>query len=385
VDGVCCNAACTETCNACSAAKKGSGVNGTCGPIKYDTDPDNECYGGSCSGNGTCEQFNGLSCTATTDCLSHYCVDGFCCNNFCGGTCLACSAAKKGNGNDGQCGTIGSNTDPDNECPLGACNGAGTCTVLGAADGTACMAGSECASGQCVDGVCCNTACTGTCVACDLPGKVGTCSNIDAGQSDPNGTPPCNDVCNGAGQCVVGGGAACMSGSECASLICRDQVCESPKPANGPLQWMTIPTWDAFTIEQIAAFNDGQGVAVLGDHGYSKLRGSFNAAGFPNLGYWGIGANTFTAYQFVARGGVIAAYETTDYYCIEPDLCSYTCYFSVPAGISGPAVYIIGKNDAGQVAAIVSSPPANCEPAPGYGIVSPTDKLMRASAAGATQ
>jgi hypothetical protein len=138
---------------------------------------------------------------------------------------MACSAAKKGNGSDGQCGTITTNTDPDNECPLGMCNGAGVCTVL-AADGTACTTDTECGSSHCVDGVCCNTTCTGTCVACNLPGKVGICSNIDAGQSDPNGTPPCNDMCDGAGQCGKVAGAPCTSDSECLSQICNAGVCD---------------------------------------------------------------------------------------------------------------------------------------------------------------
>lgn len=42
-DGFCCNTACDATCQACSMAKKGSGANGTCGPINPGTDPDNEC------------------------------------------------------------------------------------------------------------------------------------------------------------------------------------------------------------------------------------------------------------------------------------------------------------------------------------------------------
>src|SRR5262249_30765776 len=51
VDGVCCNGPCTSICQACSAAKKGSGSDGTCGPIALNTDPDNECTGSAnCNG-----------------------------------------------------------------------------------------------------------------------------------------------------------------------------------------------------------------------------------------------------------------------------------------------------------------------------------------------
>jgi hypothetical protein len=63
VDGVCCNTACTGVCQACTAVKKGSGVDGVCGNIAAGTDPDNECpvqmqntcgTTGQCSGVGTC-------------------------------------------------------------------------------------------------------------------------------------------------------------------------------------------------------------------------------------------------------------------------------------------------------------------------------------------
>jgi hypothetical protein len=56
VDGVCCNTACAGTCQACSAVKKGSGIDGTCGNIANLTDPDNECTGAqTCNGSGACQ------------------------------------------------------------------------------------------------------------------------------------------------------------------------------------------------------------------------------------------------------------------------------------------------------------------------------------------
>lgn len=56
VDGVCCNTTCTALCQACSAVKKGSGANGTCGNIAAGTDPDNECAGATnCNGSGICQ------------------------------------------------------------------------------------------------------------------------------------------------------------------------------------------------------------------------------------------------------------------------------------------------------------------------------------------
>lgn len=56
MDNVCCNAACGGLCQACSAAKKGSGANGACGNIAAGTDPDNECAGNlNCNGAGVCQ------------------------------------------------------------------------------------------------------------------------------------------------------------------------------------------------------------------------------------------------------------------------------------------------------------------------------------------
>jgi hypothetical protein len=55
-DGVCCNTACAGQCQACTAVKKGSGLDGTCGNIAAGADPDNECAGTStCNGAGGCQ------------------------------------------------------------------------------------------------------------------------------------------------------------------------------------------------------------------------------------------------------------------------------------------------------------------------------------------
>jgi hypothetical protein len=127
-DGVCCNTACLGICQACTAAKKASGSDGTCNSISVGNDPDNECPGATnCSGFNTCALFNiGTACTINGECSSGNCVDGVCCNSPCDGTCQACTTAKKGSGSNGTCGNVAAGTDPDLECP-GTCNGAGAC------------------------------------------------------------------------------------------------------------------------------------------------------------------------------------------------------------------------------------------------------------------
>lgn len=225
VDGVCCDKACAGTCEACTATKKGSGTNGTCGFIANDTNPDNECVNGKCGGSGTCKSYNGITCSTTAQCLSNYCVDGVCCGAACTGACQACSGAKKGSGFDGQCGNIGSGSDPDNEC-FGACNGSGVCLL--AANGDACSAGAQCTSGFCVDGVCCDSACSGLCQACTMAkkgsGSDGTCGVVAVG-SDPDaecGSGGCDGVsgCFGASD-----GSSCTSDVQCLSGHCADGIC----------------------------------------------------------------------------------------------------------------------------------------------------------------
>ncbi|MBV8761597.1 MAG: proprotein convertase P-domain-containing protein [Deltaproteobacteria bacterium] len=109
VDGVCCDLACNGLCEACTAAKKGTGANGTCGPIGSGRDPDNECAGtyactgalacqsctdttkdGSetdvdCGGGGTCNKCPlNDTCSTGSDCLSNMCSSGHCVSSICG-------------------------------------------------------------------------------------------------------------------------------------------------------------------------------------------------------------------------------------------------------------------------------------------------------------
>ncbi|MFO0757190.1 MAG: hypothetical protein U0359_11915 [Byssovorax sp.] len=55
-DGVCCDKVCNGVCEACTAAKKGAGMNGACDFIQVGQDPDMECAAPkTCNGAGACQ------------------------------------------------------------------------------------------------------------------------------------------------------------------------------------------------------------------------------------------------------------------------------------------------------------------------------------------
>ncbi len=217
VDGVCCNTGCNGLCQACNLP----GALGACSPIAAGQDPIDECAGAAslCDGAGACKKANGQTCAAAGECALGLCVDGYCCNSACSGTCIACNVA----GTLGTCSPVPAGQDPANEC-AGAvnCNGNGACgSLLG--NGSACSIGTECQSGNCIDGLCCNTTCGGLCMACNVAGSAGTCTNI------PNMQDPANEcangACNGAALCKLDNGQGCAAGSACLSATCVDGVC----------------------------------------------------------------------------------------------------------------------------------------------------------------
>lgn len=177
VDGVCCNNTCTATCQSCLGANTG-GSDGTCADITASTDPDNECAGEStCSGTGICRKAQGQACATGAECISLYCVDGFCCNTECASGCEACAVAKTG-GIDGTCSDITPYTDPDEECggQTFVCDATGGCADLcddsiknndetdidcggslcetRCANGNACQENGDCESSNCIGDVC---------------------------------------------------------------------------------------------------------------------------------------------------------------------------------------------------------------------------------------
>ncbi|WP_437585653.1 hypothetical protein [Sorangium sp. So ce1000] len=218
-DGVCCNAACDAACDACTAALKASGdEDGTCGPSKAES----ECGEATCSegvqtSRGTCDGTS-VACGPGEE----KACEEFACDpeaNACFTECTEspqCARCHECSANDGACtlaapGTPGLGCDEDQ-----VCDAEGECRP---ANGQACTESGECASGLCVDGVCCNAACDSACMACNIEGSEGTCSNVPLGSEDGSDCSEVN-VCDGEGACKLAPGEDCSTNEQCASGRC---------------------------------------------------------------------------------------------------------------------------------------------------------------------
>ena len=82
-----------------------------------------------CDGSDVCQpkKPNGNACAADHECTNGHCPpqDLVCCDGACDTLCRACTTAKKGGGNNGICGDVANNTDPDNECGVGGAGAGG--------------------------------------------------------------------------------------------------------------------------------------------------------------------------------------------------------------------------------------------------------------------
>lgn len=271
VDGVCCNSACTGGCDVCNVtagvctvvAQGASGANPSCGafvcngsspscPTSCGNDAD--CAAGYyCAADGICreQKGQGTMCNANSGadcksagcrvCESGNCVDGFCCDSACGGSCDSCNGAELGwegatNGTchfaptgyagspacvtyacDGSSALCATSCDSDVECADGFyCSTNGSCLpqkLQGQACNltTDCKTGDcrQCVTGNCVDGVCCNSPCTGPCETCSA--TPGICTPRSAGSlGEPSCAPffcngisaSCDDSCETDAQCA---------------------------------------------------------------------------------------------------------------------------------------------------------------------------------------
>ena len=213
VDGVCCESACDPSdpaslCKACDVA----GSEGHCVAAAAGSDPRDQCDAdpvascgrdGQCDGSGACERWPAGTACGTSTCANGSITYAPACDG--NGACVtpaSMSCAPYVCANSTACATMC--TPPANGCASPAVCTNGSCGTR--AIGQPCSQPSDCTSNFCAQGVCCNSACTGSCVSCNVTGKVGTCTPEPAGTQCA--APTCVGdakvaarVCDGAGTC----------------------------------------------------------------------------------------------------------------------------------------------------------------------------------------
>jgi hypothetical protein len=231
---------CGGTCSKCALGSSckvaGDCQSNVCGAgSKCGCSADAQCGSGKfCDPTGACKPLiaTGKACTRPGECTLGFCVDGFCCNVACNGTCQACAGSKKQvGGMDGTCGPAKDGTDPHSTCAAGptcgntgqcmggACQLAPTTTSCGAAT---CVGSTATASRSCDGAGTCNPPSTSSCAPylCETAGT--KCKNTCALASDCTSGYTCIGIA-----CVAlkSNGATCVSGIECSSGNCVTGVC----------------------------------------------------------------------------------------------------------------------------------------------------------------
>ncbi|MBI4706296.1 MAG: hypothetical protein HY744_34805 [Deltaproteobacteria bacterium] len=131
VDGVCCDTACAGSCDVC-AAPLGASQDGTCTQVEAGVAGSPSCApyvctgaladcGSSCASGAECapgaycslgacfpKKLKGEPCGSAEECSSGFCVDGYCCNSACPGSCEACDVE----GTFGVCANLPANEPP---------------------------------------------------------------------------------------------------------------------------------------------------------------------------------------------------------------------------------------------------------------------------------
>ncbi len=240
VDGYCCDTQCGGLCEACNVP----GKEGTCSAVVNSLD--DSCQGDKCVFDGEDQQYMHytLGCDENSTCaglfMQESCGNYDCavsnkCNTGCKVTCENNTIIENG--------CNGSNSDiyckaPDGT-PAFVCGAIsdkftdnGTC-VYREKNGTSCLAGRECQSGNCVDGTCCNAS---TCKTTCSEGNQLTLRNCGSGQCEISATVSCTghlrcaDANSCKDKCTVDGD--CLDGYYCdGNNICQKKLDNGAEPA----------------------------------------------------------------------------------------------------------------------------------------------------------
>ncbi len=171
---ICCASDCTpNTCRSCNSDQTGQ-VQGECADVLEHSDPRGDCSGQlSCDGAGSCyNKATEAPCSSSDECVSTWCVDGYCCAQRCDELCYACNGLYT-SANPGTCAAIDNGQDPANECPGGAaCQGGGVCWDQ--ATSMPCNFDHQCIGGVCSFGFC-------AAIAQIAAGNGHTCALFDTG------------------------------------------------------------------------------------------------------------------------------------------------------------------------------------------------------------
>jgi hypothetical protein len=202
----------SNVCTADGSDCSGSCVGMSCGTGKY-------CAGSTCA---TLKN-QGDSCSDKVECSTGNCVDGYCCESACTGTCQSCSATP---------GTCKNMTSPHANK---SCSGTGTCASTCNGLAAECVfppANTSCGSTSCLTtstlqlaGTCSqgNGNCYQSTTDCTIQGK--TCSN---------GACVCVPAC--AGKCGGNDGCGGNCPNTCGSQNCYNNTCCAASPQCGTRQ-----------------------------------------------------------------------------------------------------------------------------------------------------